>query len=79
MNMVAYLADEGGVINARNKQVKIRPLDKEKIKNERLLWQAINLFFPLMVMMIFGVLKIYFTKKKYGSFGLASYVKEHKD
>ena len=78
LNMVAFLADEGGVINARNKQVKIRPLDKEKIKNERLFWQAINLFFPLIVMMIFAVLKIYFTKKKYGSFGLALYVKDHK-
>ena len=79
MNMVAYLAEEGGVINARNKQVKIRPLDKEKIKEERFLWQAINLFVPLMLIIIFGVLKIYFTKKKYGSFGLASYVKDHKD
>jgi len=28
--MVAYLTDEGGLINARNKEVKIRPLDRKK-------------------------------------------------
>jgi len=32
--MVAYLTDENGLIHVRNKEVKIRPLDKEKIKTE---------------------------------------------
>ncbi len=79
LNMVAYLTDEGGVISTRNKQVKIRPLDKEKIKQERFFWQAINLSLPLMVIMIFGMLKLYFRSKKYASFGLSSSAKDHHD
>lgn len=70
MNMVAYLADEGGVINARNKQVKIRPLDKEMIKNDRLFWQLMNLVLPLTLVILFGLLKIYLRKRKFGNFGL---------
>ena len=41
-NMVAYLSDESGLISARNKEVKIRPLDKEKVRSGRLKWQLIN-------------------------------------
>ena len=70
MNMVAYLADEGGMINARNKQVKIRPLDKEMIKNDRLFWQLMNLVLPLTLVILFGLLKIYLRKRKFGNFGL---------
>lgn len=70
MNMVAYLADEGGVINARNKQVKIRPLDKEMIKNDRLFLQLMNLVLPLTLVILFGLLKIYLRKRKFGNFGL---------
>ena len=70
MNMVAYLADEAGVINARNKQVKIRPLDKEMIKNDRLFWQLMNLVLPLTLVILFGLLKIYLRKRKFGNFGL---------
>ncbi len=68
MNMVAYLTDENGLINARNKEVKIRPLDKEKIKNERNLWQITNLVLPLAVLLIFGITRSYFRKIKYARF-----------
>jgi len=68
MNMVAYLTDEGGLINARNKEVKIRPLDKEKIKNERSFWQAINIGVPLVVLLAFGLSRTYFRKIKYSRF-----------
>jgi gliding-associated putative ABC transporter substrate-binding component GldG len=68
LNMVAYLTDEGGLINARNKEVKIRPLDKEKIKNERSIWQIINISLPLLVLLAFGVLRTYLRKLKYARF-----------
>jgi len=68
MNMVAYLTDENGLINARNKEVKIRPLDKQKIKNERNLWQITNLVLPLAVLLIFGITRSYFRKIKYARF-----------
>lgn len=68
LNMVAYLTDEGGLINARNKEVKIRPLDKEKIKQERSFWQIINVGLPLVALFIFGMVRAYFRKLKYAHF-----------
>lgn len=67
MNMVAYLTDEGGLINARNKEVKIRPLDKEKIK-ERSFWQVINIGLPLLALLVFGIARTYFRRIKYSKF-----------
>ncbi|HEV8514744.1 MAG TPA: gliding motility-associated ABC transporter substrate-binding protein GldG [Cyclobacteriaceae bacterium] len=67
MNMVAYLTDEDGLINARNKEVKIRPLDKEKIK-ERSFWQVINIGLPLLALLVFGIARTYFRRIKYSKF-----------
>ncbi|MEJ0057981.1 MAG: hypothetical protein WDN75_21435 [Bacteroidota bacterium] len=67
-NMIAYLSDDAGLISARNKDVKVRPLDKEKIKNDRLMWQSINLVLPIVVILFFGIAKAYFRKRKYGGF-----------
>ncbi|MBS1490246.1 MAG: gliding motility-associated ABC transporter substrate-binding protein GldG [Bacteroidetes bacterium] len=66
MNMVAYLTDENGLIRVRNKEVKIRPLDKEKIK-DKTTWQFINLFLPVLSVMIFGVVRSYLRKRKFAN------------
>ena len=70
MNMVAYLSDESGLINARTKEIKIRPLDREKVKNSRALWQAVNFILPLGLVFLFGVLKAIFRKRKYARFAV---------
>jgi ABC-2 type transport system permease protein len=68
LNMVAYLTNENGLIAARNKEVKIRPLDKQKIRDERTYWQAVNILLPLMALALFGAVWMYARKKKYSSF-----------
>jgi gliding-associated putative ABC transporter substrate-binding component GldG len=68
MNMLAYLTDENGLINARNKEVKLRPLDKEKIANEKGKWQVINLITPLVLLAIYGVVRNWMRNKRYASF-----------
>lgn len=68
LNSVAYLVEEDGLIKARNKEIKIRPLDKEKIKNERLFWQVINLLMPLFLVIVFGFSRSYWRKLKYSKF-----------
>jgi len=68
MNMVAYLVDENGLIKARNKEVKVRPLDKEKVRVERAFWQFLNLGLPLIVLIIFGVIRSYWRKVRYSRF-----------
>ena len=68
LNMMSYLMDENGLIKARNKEVKIRPLDKEKIRNNRAYWQLINLGLPLVAVVIFGLGITYSRKRKYSNF-----------
>lgn len=68
LNMVTYLTDEHGLINARTKEIKIRPLDKQKIEEERTFWQALNLLLPILIMSVLGVLRSYWRKRKFANF-----------
>jgi ABC-2 type transport system permease protein len=68
LNMVGYLTDENGLIKTRNKEVKIRPLDKTKIRDSRSYWQVLNCVMPLIVLLVFGVLLTYLRKRKYATF-----------
>ena len=68
LNSIAYLMEEDGLIKARNKEIKIRPLDKEKIKEERLFWQVMNLLVPLLLVVAFGWSRSYWRKLKYSKF-----------
>ncbi|HZX73625.1 MAG TPA: gliding motility-associated ABC transporter substrate-binding protein GldG, partial [Cyclobacteriaceae bacterium] len=68
LNMLAYLTDEGGLIETRNKEVKIRPLDKEKIKQEKTFWQFLNVGLPLVILFLFGSVRNYMRNRKYTRF-----------
>lgn len=68
MNMIAYLTDQDGLITARNKEVMIRPLDKEKVKREKVFWQTINLALPLFIIVMLGVALSFIRKRMYANF-----------
>lgn len=68
VNAVSWLVDDNGLLTARTKEVKIRPLDKEKVKQERLYWQMLNVVAPIMVIVLFGILWTFVRKKKFASF-----------
>jgi len=65
-NMIAYVTDDQGLITTRNRQVRMRPLDKEKIRDERVYWQSINLGLPLVVLVMLGISKVYIRHRRYG-------------
>ena len=67
VNGFAYLLQEDGLITARAKEIVIRPLDKVKIENQRFLWQVINLILPLVLLILFGIVKFILRKRKYAS------------
>lgn len=67
LNLLDYLVDDSGLINARARQVKIRPLDRVKVKQEKRKWQVINLVIPLVILILFGLVKWYLRKRKYAS------------
>ncbi|QHT69356.1 gliding motility-associated ABC transporter substrate-binding protein GldG [Rhodocytophaga rosea] len=65
LNAIDYLLDENGVITARNKEIALRPLDKLRIREERLQWQVINLVAPVLLIVLFGIARAYGRKRKY--------------
>jgi ABC-2 type transport system permease protein len=68
MNTLAHLTNENGLIQVRAKEIKIRPLDKEKIQNERVKWQVINIVVPLVFIIVFALVRSFIRKKRYASF-----------
>lgn len=68
LNFIAYLVDENGLIRARNKEISIRPLDHEQIASEKLKWQLINLVLPLVLLVLFGLARAYWRKRKFANF-----------
>jgi gliding-associated putative ABC transporter substrate-binding component GldG len=65
MNAVDYLLDENGVITARNKEVKLRPLDKIETTQNRSYWQVLNLALPVGLVLFVGVLMQWLRKRRY--------------
>ncbi|WP_145856093.1 gliding motility-associated ABC transporter substrate-binding protein GldG [Pedobacter suwonensis] len=65
LNIVDYFTDNDNLIALRNKEVKIRLLDKAKIKLEKTKWQFINVLAPLLLLIFFAIFQHYYRKYKY--------------
>ncbi|MFY0625493.1 MAG: gliding motility-associated ABC transporter substrate-binding protein GldG [Reichenbachiella sp.] len=65
LNTLEYMFNKSGIISSKSKEVKIRPLDKVKIAKEKLYWQLFNLFLPLIMLVLFGTLRVFWRKRKY--------------
>ncbi len=63
--LMDYLTDEDGLVMIRAKEIKIRPLDKIKIREEKAKWQLINVAGPIVLILIFGAVKFYLRKRKF--------------
>jgi ABC-2 type transport system permease protein len=62
------MINEQGLITARNKEIAIRPLDRVKISEERRFWQFINLVLPVILIVLFGVVRHVSRKRKFTGF-----------
>ena len=67
-NALNYLLDENGLIVAKAKSIRLRPLDTLKTRNKHTQWQVINLLLPLTLLVFVGLLRFYFIRMKYTSF-----------
>jgi ABC-2 type transport system permease protein len=65
LNTVDYLVDDSGIIGLRNKEIKLRLLDRAKIKQEKTFWQLINIILPLFVIFLAGIFQHYYRIGKY--------------
>lgn len=64
-NMVDYMVDDAGLISLRSKELKLRLLNKVKVRNERLSYQLANVLLPILALLAFGLLQQYLRMKKY--------------
>jgi len=65
LNAVDYLLEEDALIDVRTRELKMRLLDVQKINRERSFWQILNLVIPVLMVILFGLIKQYKRKKKY--------------
>ena len=65
LNAADYLMDDSGIIGLRNKEIKLRLLDKTRVRSEKTFWQAINLGVPLIMLIACGIFQHYFRIRKY--------------
>ena len=65
INAVDYLLDDSGLIELRNKSLKINILDKQKTYKERTFWQFLNVLLPIILLFLFGIVFNYLRKRKY--------------
>jgi len=64
-NVLFYLTGGEDVIAARSKIFRLRLIDKDKIENEKLFWQGLNIVLPLFLLIGFYFINSFYRKKKY--------------
>jgi ABC-2 type transport system permease protein len=65
LNIADYMTDDSGLITLRNKEIKLRLLNRARVRNEKLYWQIINTTIPLFLVLIFAIFQHYMRKRKY--------------
>lgn len=65
VNMVKYLDDDLGLMNLRVRDFKLRMLDKKRIVESRFAWQLFNLALPSSILILCGLVWLYFRKKRF--------------
>jgi len=56
LNCLEYLTSKSTIIQTRNKEIVLRLLDSKKVEAERTKWQLINIAFPILFVIIFGII-----------------------
>jgi len=65
LNAMNYLCDDSGLITVRSRELKLRLLDSSRIAQERLFWQLLNTLAPVLLIVLFGLLKHQLRRRKY--------------
>jgi ABC-2 type transport system permease protein len=65
LNIADYMTDDSGLISVRTKEVKLRLLDRARIRTEKLYWQVLNNVLPLAFLLTFAIFQHYIRKRKY--------------
>jgi ABC-2 type transport system permease protein len=67
LNCLEYLVNKPGIIEARNKDIVLRLLDSQKVKEQKTTWQLINIALPVLIVILFGFAYQQIRKRKYAA------------
>lgn len=65
LNSIDYLSSNKQLFESRNKTVVLRLLDKQKVKEQKTVWQLINVLAPVLLILLIGGLFQWQRKEKY--------------
>jgi gliding-associated putative ABC transporter substrate-binding component GldG len=65
LNCIEYLVNKPGIIETRNKDIVLRLLDSQKVKEQKITWQLINIALPSLLVILFGFIYQQIRKRKY--------------
>lgn len=65
-NIIDYLCDDSGLMAVRNKEFRIRTIDPAILEDKTTPIKLINTIVPVAILLIFGLIKFYFRRRKYG-------------
>ncbi len=64
-NLMDYLTDEYGLMEARTRNVQLRLLDQVKLSQDRLCWQLLNILGPIILVVFLGLIWHLIRRKRY--------------
>ncbi|MFP4489446.1 MAG: gliding motility-associated ABC transporter substrate-binding protein GldG [Bacteroidales bacterium] len=67
INSLNYLVDDNDLLSLRSRELKIRLLDREKVKDNRIMWQLINTLGPVFIVLTGGLLFLLIRRRRYAS------------
>ncbi|MDA3834925.1 MAG: gliding motility-associated ABC transporter substrate-binding protein GldG, partial [Spirochaetales bacterium] len=65
INCLNYLVDENNLMSLRSRELKMRLLDREKVQDNRIIWQLINTLGPVIIVFAGGLLFWFIRRKRY--------------
>ena len=64
-NIIDYMLDDLSIINLRNKEIKLKELDREKISTEKGFYTILNIVLPILLIISSGFVLVWLRKKRY--------------
>lgn len=65
VNCMNYLCDDKGMLTLRSREVRLRLLDKVKVRDHRLKWQMINILGPVLFVIVMGFVILFLRRRRY--------------
>lgn len=68
LNVVNYLLGDESLVKTRSKSIRLDEMNLEELESTKLKWQLFNVIVPILSIIAFGLVVVYWRKKKYKSY-----------